>query len=219
MSKAALFPRKLAPYFWFFDFFSPFYFGSGSKSGTRTGIVWITVPVPIRSKKSCGFCGSGSIFAAQQCLGPDVWWQRRGSPPPGSRGQWPPARWAACRACAVPTARAASAPGPGEKMRERCYVQVCCAVDQWEAVCITWRTNCGQSGLRPTNGKYLCNAYRNQWKLECCLHWRRPIVLINRNQCCGSGMFIPDPDFYPSRIQKQQQKRVVKKNLLSYLFL
>jgi hypothetical protein len=20
------------------------------------------------------------------------------------------------------------------------------------------------------------------------------------NQCCGSGMFIPDPDFYPSRI-------------------
>jgi hypothetical protein len=21
-----------------------------------------------------------------------------------------------------------------------------------------------------------------------------------KNQCCGSGMFIPDPDFYPSRI-------------------
>jgi hypothetical protein len=38
-------------------------------------------------------------------------------------------------------------------------------------------------------------------------------------QCCGSGMFIPDPDFYPSRIpdlgsriQKKQQKREVKKN-------
>ena len=37
-------------------------------------------------------------------------------------------------------------------------------------------------------------------------------------QCCGSGMFIPDPDFYPfripdlgSRIQKQQQKRGAKK--------
>ena len=37
-------------------------------------------------------------------------------------------------------------------------------------------------------------------------------------KCCGSGMFIPDPDFYPSqipdlgsRIQKQQQKRGVKK--------
>jgi hypothetical protein len=36
---------------------------------------------------------------------------------------------------------------------------------------------------------------------------------------------IPDPDYYPSRIpdlgsriQKQQQKRGVKKNLLSYLF-
>ncbi len=30
---------------------------------------------------------------------------------------------------------------------------------------------------------------------------------------------IPDPDFYPSRIQKQQQKRGVKKKLSSYLFL
>ncbi len=55
-------------------------------------------------------------FAAQQqCLEPDVWWQRRGPPPPGSRGQWPPARWAACRACAVPTARAAGAPAPERK--------------------------------------------------------------------------------------------------------
>jgi hypothetical protein len=36
-------------------------------------------------------------------------------------------------------------------------------------------------------------------------------------QYCGSGMFIPDPDFcfvHPgSRIQKQQQKRGVKKNV------
>jgi hypothetical protein len=36
------------------------------------------------------------------------------------------------------------------------------------------------------------------------------------NQCCGSGMFIPDPDFSlipdpGSRIQKPQQKRRVKK--------
>jgi hypothetical protein len=37
-------------------------------------------------------------------------------------------------------------------------------------------------------------------------------------QCCGSRMFIPDPDFYPSRIpnlgsriQNQQQKRGVKR--------
>jgi hypothetical protein len=38
-------------------------------------------------------------------------------------------------------------------------------------------------------------------------------------QCCGSGMFIPDLDFYPSRIldlriQKQQQRRGVKKKLV-----
>jgi hypothetical protein len=30
-------------------------------------------------------------------------------------------------------------------------------------------------------------------------------------QCCGSGMFIQDPDFYPSRIQKHQQKRGANK--------
>ncbi len=44
-------------------------------------------------------------------------------------------------------------------------------------------------------------------------------------QCCGSGMFIPDPDFYPSwipdlgsRIQKHQQKRWVKKKFVIVLF-
>ncbi len=31
------------------------------------------------------------------------------------------------------------------------------------------------------------------------------------SQWCGSGMFIPNSDYYPSRIQKQQQKRGVKK--------
>jgi hypothetical protein len=34
-------------------------------------------------------------------------------------------------------------------------------------------------------------------------------------QCCGSGMFIPDPDFYPSRIKTKERGG---KNLLSYLF-
>ncbi len=50
------------------------------------------------------------------------------------------------------------------------------------------------------------------WDVQTCC---RAETLI---QCCGSGMFIPDPDFYPfmipdlgSRIQKQQQKRGVKK--------
>jgi hypothetical protein len=28
--------------------------------------------------------------------------------------------------------------------------------------------------------------------------WNHKSVL--QNQCCGSGMFIPDPDFHPSRI-------------------
>ncbi len=26
------------------------------------------------------------------------------------------------------------------------------------------------------------------------------LSFIYQHQCCGSGMFIPDPDFYPSRI-------------------
>ncbi len=37
------------------------------------------------------------------------------------------------------------------------------------------------------------------------------ISVIPKYQCHGSGMFIPYPDFFPSRIQKQQQKRGVKK--------
>jgi hypothetical protein len=51
------------------------------------------------------------------------------------------------------------------------------------------------------------------------IHFRIPYVFIKnikicdavQTQCCGSGMFTPDPDFYPgSRIQKQQQKRRAK---------
>jgi hypothetical protein len=46
-------------------------------------------------------------------------------------------------------------------------------------------------------------------------------------QCGGSGMFIPDPDFYPSQIPdlgsripdpKTSTKERGEKNLLSYLF-
>jgi hypothetical protein len=37
MSEEALFPRKLASHFLFLSFFIPFSFGSGSKSGSRTG--------------------------------------------------------------------------------------------------------------------------------------------------------------------------------------
>ncbi len=66
-----------------------------------------------------------------------------------------------------------------------------------------------------------------------CSLGRYGTVNDTRIRCCGSGMFIPDPYFYPfrilnpgsripdpgsripdpgSRIQKQQQKRGVKKN-------
>ncbi len=48
---------------------------------------------------------------------------------------------------------------------------------------------------------------------------------VSGSQCCGSGMFIPDPDFYPSRIpdlgsriQKQQEKRGVKKKFVVITF-
>jgi hypothetical protein len=47
------------------------------------------------------------------------------------------------------------------------------------------------------------------------------IIRTKGNQCCGSGMFIPDPDFYPSwipdlgsRNQKQQQQRWMKKKIV-----
>jgi hypothetical protein len=40
-------------------------------------------------------------------------------------------------------------------------------------------------------------------------------------QCCGSGMFIADPDFYPSRIPNQTTaiKEDGERNLLTYPFL
>jgi hypothetical protein len=52
-------------------------------------------------------------------------------------------------------------------------------------------------------------------------------VMFSRQQCCGSGVFIPDPNFiHPglrisdpgSPIQKRQQKRGVKSKFLFYLF-
>ncbi len=45
--------------------------------------------------------------------------------------------------------------------------------------------------------------------------WISDFNIHSGPQCCGSEMFIPDPDFYPSRIQKQQQNRRVKQNFLS----
>ncbi len=53
---------------------------------------------------------------------------------------------------------------------------------------------------------------RGQVPYSCC------VCGYSCRQCCGSGMFIPDPDFYPSRIQKQQQERGVKK-ICCYTFL
>jgi hypothetical protein len=49
------------------------------------------------------------------------------------------------------------------------------------------------------------------------------ILYFHSHQCCGSGMFIPDPGSWipdlESRIQKQVEKRGVKKNFLSNIFL
>jgi hypothetical protein len=69
---------------------------------------------------------------------------------------------------------------------------------------------------RSSKAKLVGKVFNNQGSkyMEIASEWE-----IRREQCCGSGMFIPDPDFYPSwipdlgsRIQKQQQKREVKKN-------
>jgi serine/threonine protein kinase len=63
-------------------------------------------------------------------------------------------------------------------------------------------------------------------------YWMAPEVreregtLKGQVQCCGSGMFIPDPDFYPSRIldlgswnQHHQQKRRGKLFFILAFFL
>ncbi len=63
-------------------------------------------------------------------------------------------------------------------------------------------------------------------QVEVQLSKKKHIIGIVADPGCLSR--IPDPDFYPSRIpvsdpgsriRKQRQKRGVKKNLLSYLFL
>jgi hypothetical protein len=47
------------------------------------------------------------------------------------------------------------------------------------------------------------------------------LAVLSSVQCCGSGMFIPDPDFYSSPIpdQKTGTKERGEKYLLSCLFL
>jgi hypothetical protein len=47
----------------------------------------------------------------------------------------------------------------------------------------------------------------------------RYIFCYTLAQCCESGMFIPDPDFYPSRIPdpKTAQKRGMKKIFVIHL--
>jgi hypothetical protein len=37
----------------------------------------------------------------------------------------------------------------------------------------------------------------NLWDLP---QWQCQEIKTGLSQCCGSGIFIPDPDFYPSRI-------------------
>ncbi len=53
-------------------------------------------------------------------------------------------------------------------------------------------------------------------------HKRSSVYLLSllRSQCCGSGMFIPDPDFYPSRIPdlKTAMKDRVEKNFVVIAF-
>ncbi len=41
----------------------------------------------------------------------------------------------------------------------------------------------------------------------------------SRQQCCGSGINIPDPDFCPSRIPKQEQMRKGEKMYALLLFV
>jgi hypothetical protein len=61
MLETALFPRKLAYNFGFFDFCFTFYVGSGSKSGSGTGPgMHYNCVSGSANAKSCGSCCSGS---------------------------------------------------------------------------------------------------------------------------------------------------------------
>jgi hypothetical protein len=44
-----------------------------------------------------------------------------------------------------------------------------------------------------------CTQIKNGHK-KCLINYEQNKMLREENQCCGSGMLIPDPDFCPSRI-------------------
>jgi hypothetical protein len=53
-------------------------------------------------------------------------------------------------------------------------------------------------------------------------HQKLNYSTMTPNQCCGSGMFIPDPDFYPSRIPDLKtvtKERVEKKFVVITFFV
>jgi hypothetical protein len=72
--------------------------------------------------------------------------------------------------------------------------------------------------LTPSWEGYLARlpGTKEMGKNSCCLRLGRTILRFCIFQCCGSGMFIPDPGSQildpGSWIQKQQQKRQMKKN-------
>jgi hypothetical protein len=67
---------------------------------------------------------------------------------------------------------------------------------------------------------FLCHTEQDFDNLCIGEHYPRPVNRIRHIsdsgiQCCGSGMFIPDPDFYPSRIPDPKtatKQRGEKKN-------
>jgi hypothetical protein len=52
---------------------------------------------------------------------------------------------------------------------------------------------------------------------------KNEFFFLNSAQCCGSGIFIPDPDFYPFRIldpgSKNSNKREGRKKIVVIPFL
>jgi hypothetical protein len=74
------------------------------------------------------------------------------------------------------------------------------------------------SASSPSHEDFIFALPANQFPLKVTLS----SLFLFGYQCCGSGMFIPDPgfDFYSSRIQRQKQKRGEKKICCHrYLFI
>jgi len=84
-------------------------------------------------------------------------------------------------------------------------VQRCHEIYFWPYLCVKAMSDemCAQAA--GYEGILYCGGSAAAQNWTCSAHQRKGKSHVNELQCCASWMLIPDPEFYPSRIQKKQK--------------